>query len=698
MAEWALDSAAAKRYQQARNKLQDDLSALVAAPLWRNFFAKYPEANGLHKRMLIVSEELARRSILDASLEVRQAQQNLWRAQGNDVYWHGVFGGIYFPHLRADAYASLLKAERILSERRTAAGEQRDYDVDGYDEYIFRGNAGAVFVHVQGGAVIEWDIYASATNLVDTLARRPEAEHEALRRAEKSGKVLVGKAAEKETKSIHEAVRARERGLSKLLEYDAERRAFFQDSIRVGKGEPVVLHAYYYQLTPQREARTVSLILEPPPRSLASVPGLGIRKDIRIADEGLAAGVRYRLRNDGEEAISLQFTSSSNIGLLSEQNPADVITVGTRKTTAGKPIDARHVSEIAVHSESRHFDIAIAIDPPCEVTTRPIYSITNSEQGFERGYMQLATGSRSTVANGRDSVVAVITYAANGQPQSSGSGFVVDATKGYIITNNHVVEDPRTTAAGASFDVVFSDDKKTGAKLVGRDPFTDLAVLQVPAQGLKAATLANSDNVPVGALTVAIGSPLGEFQNTVTHGIVSAKGRRVAETSQVVLEDLIQTDAPINPGNSGGPLLWAATRQVIGVNTLGVTQATGINFAVSSNTVKQVADEIIANGKVVRGYLGIQYTPLTTRQAAQLGLATGTVGIVVSQVVPGSPAEQAGIQANDIITKVNDQVIDADHPLSSLLVKNRPGDKVKLTLIRSGKEMTVDVSLGQPPQ
>jgi S1-C subfamily serine protease len=297
------------------------------------------------------------------------------------------------------------------------------------------------------------------------------------------------------------------------------------------------------------------------------------------------------------------------------------------------------------------------------------------------------------------SVVTVINYAANGQPQSSGSGFVVDAAKGYVITNNHVVEDPRTSAAtGASFDVVFSNDNKTSAKLVGRDPFTDLAVLQVAAQGLKAATLANSDTVPVGALAVAIGSPLGEFQNTVTHGIVSAKGRRVAETAQVVLEDLIQTDAPINPGNSGGPLLWAATHQVIGVNTLGVSQATGINFAISSNTVKQIADEIIANGRVVRGYIGIQYSSITTRQAAQLGLPNGTIGIIVSQVVPGSPADQAGVQVNDIITTVNDQVIDADHPLSSLLVKNRPGDKVKLTLIRSGKEMTVDVTLGQPPQ
>src|SRR5439155_1179034 len=184
-------------------------------------------------------------------------------AQGNDVYWHGVFGGIYFPHLRADAYSSLLKAERILSERRVAAGEQRDYDVDGYDEYIFRGNVGAVFVHVQGGAVIEWDLYPSATNLIDTLARRPEAEHETLRRAEKMGKVLVGKSADAASKSIHEAVRAKERGLSKLLEYDPARRAFFQDSFKAGRADAVDLAAEIYSLSPQREARTVSLTLEP---------------------------------------------------------------------------------------------------------------------------------------------------------------------------------------------------------------------------------------------------------------------------------------------------------------------------------------------------------------------------------------------------------------------------------------------------
>jgi hypothetical protein len=308
-----------------------------------------------------------------------------------------VFGGIYFPHLRSDAYASLLKAERILAERRVAAGEQRDYDVDGYDEYIFRGNVGAVFVHVQGGAVIEWDLYPSATNLIDTLARRPEAEHDDLRRAEKGGKVLVGKAAERETKSIHEAVRAKERGLSKFLEYDPARRAFFQDSFRVGHDDPVNLHAVTYTLSPQREARTVSLTLEPPAKALASVPGFGLRKDIRIADEGVAAGVRYRLRNDGEETIEITFTSASNVGLLSEQDPGDTITIGTRKTTAGKPIEVKNAAQIVVHSGTKHFDLTLALDPPALVSTKPIYAISNSENGFERIYEQLEIGITWTV-------------------------------------------------------------------------------------------------------------------------------------------------------------------------------------------------------------------------------------------------------------------------------------------------------------
>jgi alpha-amylase len=397
MSEWAVDAGAARRFAQARNALKDDLASLVVTPPWRTFLAKYPEANALHKRMLIVSEELARRSILDSSIEVRQAQQNLWRAQGNDVYWHGVFGGLYLPHLRADAYGSLLKAERILAERRIAAGEQRDYDLDGNDEYLFRGNAGALFVHIEGGAIIEWDIYASATNLIDTLARRPEPGHEALRRAEKGGKLLVGKAGEKTAKSIHEAVRAKERGLTKLLDYDVGRRALFQDTVKMGRDVPVVLHAVPYALTPQREARTVSLILEPPAKALAAIPGLGIRKDLRIADEGLSAGVRYRLRNEGEEDLTLTFTSALNLALLSDTGANDTISLGTRKTSPGKPLEHRNVTEIVVHSETRHFDITMQVEPAAEVAVQPIYAVANSEHGFERVYEQTELACSWTV-------------------------------------------------------------------------------------------------------------------------------------------------------------------------------------------------------------------------------------------------------------------------------------------------------------
>jgi 2-alkenal reductase len=298
------------------------------------------------------------------------------------------------------------------------------------------------------------------------------------------------------------------------------------------------------------------------------------------------------------------------------------------------------------------------------------------------------------------SVVTVINKLPSGQPQGSGSGFVIDASRGFIVTNNHVVENVRDTGVGASFDVVFADDRRVEATLVGRDPQTDIAVLQVPAQNLRAATLGDSDAVPVGSTVVAIGSPLGEFQNTVTAGIVSAKGRRVAESPTIFLEDLVQTDAAINQGNSGGPLIWAATRQVIGMNTLvaRVNGAEGLGFAISSNTIRQIVDELIKNGRVVRGSIGIQYVPLSRQIAVQLGLPAGTQGIVVTQTVSGSAAERAGLRANDVITKVNDQPIDPEHPLQSLMVKFRPGDKVTLTLIRDGQQRTVDVTLGQPLQ
>ena len=295
-------------------------------------------------------------------------------------------------------------------------------------------------------------------------------------------------------------------------------------------------------------------------------------------------------------------------------------------------------------------------------------------------------------------VVTVINRLPNGQAQSSGSGFVIDAANGYVVTNNHVIENVRDTDPGDSFDVIFSDNRVIkGAKLIGRDDKTDVAVLQVPGQGLKAAALANSNDVPVGSTVVAIGSALGELQNTVTTGIVSAKGRRVPETDTIVLEDLIQTDAAINEGNSGGPLIWGATKQVIGMNTLVNRQAgsEGLGFAIASNTVRDIANELITNGKVDRGVIGITYGLLTPRAAAALSLPAQTQGIIISQVLQASAAAQAGLKANDVITKINDQQIDGTHPISSILLHTRPGDKVKLTIIRDGKQQTVDLTLGR---
>lgn len=294
------------------------------------------------------------------------------------------------------------------------------------------------------------------------------------------------------------------------------------------------------------------------------------------------------------------------------------------------------------------------------------------------------------------SVVTVVNRNATGQQQSSGSGFVVDA-RGYVVTNNHVVENVRGGGAGASFDVIFSDNRTQKATLVGRDPDTDIAVLQIPATGsLKVAQLANSDSVPVGATVIAIGSPLGEFQNTVTSGVVSGKGRRVQESQTVFLDDLIQTDAAINPGNSGGPLIWAATRQVVGMNTLiaDPNQAQGLGFAISANTIRTVADELIKNGKIERGFIGIQYAPLSPRAAVALGLPPAA-GILISAVVAGSPAAQAGVRVSDVATKLNDQQIDQEHPLQSLMVKFRPGDKVRLTIIRDTATQTLEVTLGR---
>ncbi|HET8568647.1 MAG TPA: trypsin-like peptidase domain-containing protein [Candidatus Limnocylindria bacterium] len=296
-------------------------------------------------------------------------------------------------------------------------------------------------------------------------------------------------------------------------------------------------------------------------------------------------------------------------------------------------------------------------------------------------------------------VVTVVQRSGRGAEVGSGSGWIIDAQRGFIATNNHVVVD-ETGSAGSAFDVILSEGKRLQARLVGRDPETDVAVLQIDTAGLslKAAPIGDSDAAPLGATVVAIGSPLGEFKNSVTSGVLSGKGRRLPELStQIFLEDLLQTDAPISPGNSGGPLIWAAAKQVIGMNTLVVreTGAEGLGFAVSSNTVRQIAEELIKSGRVQRGKLGIRYQFVTPRQAPTLGLPSDiAAAAVITSVDPGSAADRAGLRVRDAIVKVNETRLDAEHPLATVMLRFRPGDRVRLTVFRDGREQQIEATLG----
>lgn len=277
--------------------------------------------------------------------------------------------------------------------------------------------------------------------------------------------------------------------------------------------------------------------------------------------------------------------------------------------------------------------------------------------------------------------------------QASGSGVII-SDKGYIVTNNHVID------GAQKLQVIFADGSRHDATLVGADAFTDLAVIQVKDQVPAVAQLGDSDALEPGQRVYAIGSPLGDFKNSVTEGIVSALHRSISD-SNVYREDLIQTDAAINHGNSGGPLI-DVNGQVIGINTLVVRsgsagdQAEGLGFAIPSATVKQVSDKLIQFGKVDRPYLGIQYAQLTPDIAAQLDVQQ-TSGALIRQVEANGPAAKAGLQQGDIVTAINGDAIDENTTLTDLILKHGVGDKVSLTVQRDGKQLTIEVTLGERP-
>ena len=283
-------------------------------------------------------------------------------------------------------------------------------------------------------------------------------------------------------------------------------------------------------------------------------------------------------------------------------------------------------------------------------------------------------------------------------PQGAGTGFIVDPS-GYIVTNNHVVE------GAQRLKVVLPppDNRSFDAQLVGRDPQTDLAVLKIDGANLPTVSLGKSADLRVGEWVVAIGNALAlPGGPTVTAGVVSALNRDAEEPGSTpgsrgpMLYDLVQTDAAINPGNSGGPLV-NLKGEVVGVNTLGATDAQGIGFAISIDGAKTIVEQLRQNGRVARGYLGVTLQSVTPAVAATNGLPR-TDGVAVLDVVPGSPAAQAGLQSGDLIYGIDDVPVASQRDLQVALTNRfKPGNTVTLKVNRGGAERTVKVTLGERP-
>ncbi len=273
--------------------------------------------------------------------------------------------------------------------------------------------------------------------------------------------------------------------------------------------------------------------------------------------------------------------------------------------------------------------------------------------------------------------------------EGTGTGVIIDE-EGHIITNDHVVRSGSTEVAD-TITVTLSDGRELPATVVGTDRQTDLAVIKIEATGLKPAELGDASALPVGSDVVAIGYALGlEGDPTVTRGVISALGRTIQEQT-VSINDAIQTDASINPGNSGGPLVDAQGR-VIGINTAIIQGSQSIGFSISIDLAKPIVQEIITEGQVTRGFVGIDFNDLDPDAADALNLPSAD-GVVIVEIVADSPAEGAGLQANDVIVAIGGTRVTNSGDLVAALRIHQPGDEVTIRYYRDGVEETVDVTL-----
>ncbi len=336
---------------------------------------------------------------------------------------------------------------------------------------------------------------------------------------------------------------------------------------------------------------------------------------------------------------------------------------------------------------------------------RPTLKVDASPVGESKG---IVTSYADALENIRPAVVSVYSskivrqqvpeffrqFGAQGREQKQrglGSGVIISAD-GYIITNNHVVEE------ADELKVLLNDEREFTAKVIGTDPKTDVAVIKIEGANLPAATLADSTKLRVGDVVFAIGNPLGVGQ-TVTMGIISATGRRVGILDEVGgYEDFIQTDAAINQGNSGGALIDARGR-LVGINSAIISTSSGnigIGFAIPVNLASSIMHSLIDTGTVARGYLGVSTDALTADMAESFGLKADQKGVIITDLNPADgPAAKAGLKREDIIIAINDKTVTTREDLRLIIAQTPPNTKISLKFIRDGKTETKEVTLGK---
>jgi serine protease Do len=277
--------------------------------------------------------------------------------------------------------------------------------------------------------------------------------------------------------------------------------------------------------------------------------------------------------------------------------------------------------------------------------------------------------------------------------QGLGSGFILNE-EGFILTNHHVIKD------ATDIRVKLADDREFSAKVVGKDPLTDVALIKLntPPKDLPTVVLGDSDALRQGDFVLALGSPFG-LSGTATMGIVSAKHRGGVGTGGGQYDDFLQTDAAINPGNSGGPL-FNLRGEVVGINTAIINPqiGQGIGFAVPINLAKMFLPQLKAGGKVVRGYVGVSLSELTPDLAVAFGLPAGTKGALIQQVLPKTPAEKAGLEAGDVVTSLDGRPVESSAGLTRSVALVPPGQSLKLGLVRQGAAKTVTLTVAQRPE